>query len=257
MSEKLQKILSRAGLGSRRALEELISQGRVKVNNQVAKLGDRADSSDKISVNGRVIHNLDTSRQKTRILIYNKPIGEISSRNDKWHDKTVFDNLPKMRNERWVQVGRLDINTQGLLIFTNNGDLAHKLMHPSQEIEREYAARIHGRVSPQMIENLLKGVQFEDGLLKFDSVEYRGGEGINSWYHVILKEGKNREVRRLWQSQDVEVSRLIRVRFGDFSLPRNLSRGRYYELSDIEVKKMLKKILDKTDGKSKREKPDS
>lgn len=243
VSEKLQKILSRAGLGSRRAIEVLIAEGRVKVNNKIAKLGDRANLTDKISVNGRIVKITQQVQQKTRILLYNKPIGEISSRKDKWHNKTVFDNLPRIIQGRWIQVGRLDINTQGLLIFTTNGDFAHKLMHPSSNIEREYAVRVHGKVTQEILDNLLKGVKFEDGLLKFSKIEYRGGEGANSWYHVVLTEGKNREIRRLWQSQDLEVSRLIRIRFGDFILPRNLSRQEYVELNSLEVERVLKKIM--------------
>lgn len=240
--ERIQKILSRAGLGSRREMEALINQGLVRVNGNVAKLGDSAGGKDKITVKGKLIDNPLKLALKTRILLYNKPIGEISSRNDPKHGKTTFDNLPKLKRERWIQVGRLDINTSGLLIFTNNGELANKLMHPSNNFEREYAVRVHGRVNDEGINHLLKGVNLEDGLAKFKKIDYRGGQGANSWYHVVLTEGKNREVRRLWQSQGVEVSRLIRIRFGPFTLPRSLSRGQYTELSEKQISTFLKDL---------------
>ena len=234
-SERLQKLLSQAGYGSRREMERWIESGLVQVNGISAKLGDSATSDDKISVKGRIIDNPLKIAYKTRILLYHKPVGEISSRHDPKHSKTVFDNLPHLKQGRWVQVGRLDINTSGLLLFTNNGELANRLMHPKYELEREYAVRVYGQVSPDVINSLLKGVPFEEGTAKFKKIEYRGGEGTNSWYHVVLSEGRNREVRRLWQSQGVEVSRLIRIRYGKMYMPRSLARGDSVELTPKEV----------------------
>jgi len=234
-SERLQKLLSQAGLGSRREMERWIESGLVQVNGQTAKIGDSATSDDKISVKGRIIDNPLKIAYKTRILLYYKPVGEISSRHDPKHSRTVFDHLPHLKQGRWVQVGRLDINTSGLLIFTNNGELANRLMHPKYELEREYAVRVYGQVSAEVIATLLKGVQLDDGMAKFKKIELRGGEGMNNWYHVVLSEGRNREVRRLWQSQGVDVSRLIRVRYGQFQLPRSLDRGDFVELPPKEV----------------------
>jgi len=234
-SERLQKILSQAGFGSRREMERWIDGGLVFVNGQRAKLGDVANASDKISVKGRVIENPLAVESKTRILLYHKPIGEISSRRDPKFPHTVFDKLPHLKGGRWVQVGRLDLNTSGLLIFTNNGELANRLMHPKYELEREYAVRVFGRVNPDKIKLLQEGVMLDDGIAKFKRIDFRGGEASNSWYHVVLSEGRNREVRRLWESQGVEVSRLIRIRYGQISMPRGLARGDFVELSIKEV----------------------
>jgi 23S rRNA pseudouridine2605 synthase len=241
-SERLQKILSQAGLGSRREMERWIESGTVEVNGIKAKIGDSATADDVIKINGRVVNNPLQLKQNTRILLYHKPVGEISSRSDPKHTRTVFDHLPSLKHGRWVQVGRLDINTSGLLIFTNDGELANRLMHPKYQCEREYAVRIHGQVNPEAIKNLLRGVTLDDGPAKFKRVEFRGGEGANSWYHVILSEGRNREVRRLWESQGLEVSRLIRIRYGKLTLPRALSRGDYAEMSREEVEAFLKQI---------------
>ncbi|KTC92960.1 MULTISPECIES: 23S rRNA pseudouridine(2605) synthase RluB [Legionella] len=238
-SERLQKILSQAGLGSRREMERWIEQGLVQVNGKVAQIGESAGANDKISVQGRLIANPLKTQAKTRILIYHKPIGEISSRNDPKHSKTVFDKLPPLRQGRWVQVGRLDINTSGLLIFTNDGELANRLMHPKFGLEREYAVRVHGQVNPESINAMLKGVELEDGRAQFKRIDFKGGEGTNVWYHVTLTEGRNREVRRLWQSQGVEVSRLIRIRYGQLTMPRFLTRGNWKELSVEEVERFL------------------
>jgi 23S rRNA pseudouridine2605 synthase len=238
-SERLQKILSQAGLGSRREMERWIEQGLVQVNGKVAQIGDSAGANDKISVQGRLIANPLKTQAKTRILIYHKPVGEISSRQDPKHSKTVFDKLPHLKQGRWVQVGRLDINTSGLLIFTNDGELANRLMHPKFGLEREYAVRVHGQVSPEAITAMLKGVELEDGPAQFKRIDFKGGEGTNVWYHVTLTEGRNREVRRLWQSQGVEVSRLIRIRYGQLTMPRFLARGNCKELSIEEVERFL------------------
>jgi 23S rRNA pseudouridine2605 synthase len=238
-SERLQKILSQAGLGSRREMERWIENGWVQVNGKPIKLGDSASADDKITVKGKLISNPLKVKQNTRILLYHKPVGEISSRHDPKFEKTVFDNLPHLKQGRWVQVGRLDLNTSGLLIFTNNGELANQLMHPKYGLEREYAVRVHGQVSTEVLNNLQKGVELDDGMAKFIRLQFRGGEGTNSWYHVTLNEGRNREVRRLWESQGIEVSRLIRIRYGAISMPRYLSRGKTYELTPKEVTEFL------------------
>lgn len=241
-SERLQKVLSKAGLGSRREMERWIERGAVNVNGVVAKIGDSVTPNDKIKVDGKVIDNPLQIEMRTRILLYHKPVGEISSRNDPKFTRTVFDNLPRLKLGRWVQVGRLDLNTSGLLLFTNDGELANRLMHPKFEFEREYAVRVHGRVSPEVIKKMLQGVALEDGIAKFKRIDFRGGEGANSWYHVVLSEGRNREVRRLWESQGLEVSRLIRIRYSNLHLPRQLSRGDYLEMSREEVEAFLKQI---------------
>lgn len=234
-SERLQKILSQAGLGSRREMERWITSGWISVNGKTASLGDSATAEDKIAVKGKSIANPLKQPLQTRVLLYHKPVGEISSRHDPDHPQTVFDNLPNLKQGRWVQVGRLDLNTSGLLIFTNDGELANRLMHPRYEMEREYAVRVHGQVSDVIIKRLLKGVMLDDGEARFKTLEFKGGEGTNSWFHVVLCEGRNREVRRLWESQGVQVSRLIRVRYGNISMPRSLSRGDYIEMSPAEV----------------------
>lgn len=238
-SVRLQKILSQAGLGSRREMERWIESGWIQVNGKPVKLGDCASDKDKITVKGKLINNPLKVKQNVRILVYNKPVGEISSRNDPKFDKTVFDRLPHLKQGRWIQVGRLDLNTSGLLVFTNNGELANQLMHPKYGLEREYAVRVHGQVSPEVIEKLQKGVVLEDGMAQFTKIEFRGGDGSNTWYHVTLNEGRNREVRRLWESQGLEVSRLIRVRYGILTMPRFLVRGQSYELSPKQVTEFL------------------
>lgn len=247
--ERLQKILSKAGLGSRREMERWIELGLIQVNDQVAKIGDSAGADDVIKVQGKVIQNPLSIKVPTRILLYHKPVGEISSRNDPKFSQTVFDHLPRLRVGRWIQVGRLDLNTSGLLLFTNNGELANRLMHPKFEFEREYAVRVHGQVSPEVIKKLLKGVMLDDGTAKFKRIEFRGGEGANSWYHVVITEGRNREVRRLWESQDLEVSRLIRIRYGDVRMPRFLSRGDYIEMTKEEVNDFMRQTFYETNSK--------
>jgi len=237
-SERVQKALARMGFGSRREIERLITEGKVRINGQLAKLGDHVTEGDKVSVgSSRAIIKSDVSR--IRVLLYNKPEGEVCSQKDEQGRKTVFDSIGKLRDGRWISVGRLDINSSGLLLFTNYGELANHLMHPSSEIEREYAVRVHGEVNSDTIRTLLKGVELEDGFMKFDQIIDSGGQGANHWYHVILKEGKNREVRRLWQSQDVRVSRLIRVRYGNIVLPRDLKQGKKVELTLDEIKALF------------------
>ncbi len=238
-TERLQKALSQAGFASRREIERWIEQGLISVNNKIATLGISVNAEDKIVVKGQLIINPLKTALKTKILMYNKPIGEISSKYDPKHNKTIFDHLPFLKQGRWVQVGRLDINTSGLLIFTNNGELANRLMHPKFALEREYAVRVHGQVSQEALNAMRKGVMLEDGMAQFKKIEFKGGEGSNAWYHVILTEGRNREVRRIWQSQQVEVSRLIRLRYGPFTMPRFLARGKCVELSPKEVEAFL------------------
>jgi 23S rRNA pseudouridine2605 synthase len=238
-NERLQKILSQAGLGSRREMERWIEAGFVSVNGKPVTIGDSAGPDDIITVKGKLIPNPLKIKSSTRIIVYHKPVGEISSRHDPKFSETVFDNLPRLKNGRWVQVGRLDLNTSGLLLFTNNGDLANQLMHPKHAIEREYAVRVRGQVSPETMNLLKKGVMLEDGMAHFTSLQFRGGVGANGWYHVTLQEGRNREVRRLWESQGLEVSRLIRIRYGSLNLPRFLSRGQHHELTPKEVDQFL------------------
>lgn len=228
-SEKLQKILAEIGLGSRREMETWISAGRVKVNGKVAKLGDRASWDARITVDDRLLR-LNRNEKKTRVLLYHKPAGEICSRHDPENRPTVFERLPNLSVGRWVIVGRLDINTSGLLLFTNDGELANRLMHPSSEIEREYAVRVLGTISPAALLQLKRGVMLEDGMAHFESIVAAGGQGANTWYHVVLREGRYHEVKRLFQSQDLCVSRLIRVRFGPIFLPRDLRPGRWVEI---------------------------
>ncbi|WP_040625423.1 23S rRNA pseudouridine(2605) synthase RluB [Moraxella macacae] len=236
--EKLQKALARLGLGSRRQMEIVIQEGRVSVNGQIAKIGDRVGQSDEIRVDGRQLRYTAENEKRRRILMYYKPEGEICSSHDPKGRPTVFERLPPLSHDRWVMVGRLDINSTGLLLFTNDGELAHRLMHPSNEVEREYAVRVMGDVTTEILHNLTKGVELDDGLAKFDDIVEKGGEGINKWYQVKLKEGRNREVRRLFESQGLKVSRLLRVRYGTVSLPRELRTGRYIELDRSEIDKL-------------------
>ncbi|HSN17958.1 MAG TPA: 23S rRNA pseudouridine(2605) synthase RluB [Gammaproteobacteria bacterium] len=238
--ERLQKVLAAAGLGSRREIEGWITQGRVTVNGKPAKLGDRIQSSDRVSVDGRPVRNLEHSADtRRRVILYHKPEGELTTRKDPEGRPTVFESLPRLRGSRWVSVGRLDTNTSGLLIFTNDGELANRLMHPSAEVEREYAVRVLGKVSDEQLLALKRGVSLEDGVGKFDDIEEAGGEGANHWYHVMLKEGRNREVRRLWEAVGLTVSRLIRIRYGSMSLPRNLPRGAWRDATEEEVQALL------------------
>ena len=247
--ERLQKVLSQAGLGSRREMEVWIKDGKVQLNGQLAKLGDVVEPTDKIKVRGKVITNPLRTPLRTRVLIYHKPVGEIASKKDPKHQKTVFDNLPMLKRGRWIQVGRLDINTSGLLIFTNDGTFANQLMHPKYQLEREYSVRVHGRVKPEMIKALQEGVELEDGKASFKSIVYQGGgEAANAWYNVVLTEGRNREVRRLWATQGIEVSRLIRVRYGTLQMPRFLGRGQNMELEASAVSAFKKSSLEASES---------
>ncbi|WP_019529996.1 23S rRNA pseudouridine(2605) synthase RluB [Dasania marina] len=238
--EKLQKLLAQAGLGSRRELEKVIAAGRVKVNDQTAKLGDRAGGKDKISVDGKVINAIPAEKYAGRVLIYNKPEGEICSRSDPEGRRTVFDRLPKIPNGRWISVGRLDYNTSGLLIFTTDGELANALTHPSTVIEREYMVRVLGEVDEPMLKRLSDGVLLDDGVARFTDIVDNGGDGANRWFYVVIMEGRNREVRRLWESQEVQVNRLKRVRYGDVFLPSKLKQGQWTEMAGKEVDALYK-----------------
>lgn len=240
MDEKLQKVLARSGFGSRREMEKWISAGRVKVNGIVATLGDRVSSEDKVVVDGKKLAANDAASIPQTMLIYNKPIGEICSRHDPEGRPSVFDKLPQLHHARWVAVGRLDINTSGLLMFTTDGELANKLMHPSTEVEREYAVRVIGNVTKEAISNMHKGVMLEDGMANFTDIQYFSGEGANQWYHVVIMEGRNREVRRLWESQGIKVSRLKRVRYGSVFIPSVVKVGQFRELPASEVKEIYK-----------------
>ncbi len=225
VGEKLQKVLARLGVGSRRDVEVWIAEGRVNVNGSVASLGQRVDSHDAITVDGHLIRREEAAESVRRVLIYNKPEGEVCTRDDPEGRPTIFDRLPRLRTGRWINVGRLDINTTGLLLFTTDGELANRLMHPSYEMDREYAVRVRGEVTEEMIERLLNGVMLEDGPAKFSDIQQApGGEGFNHWYHCVVMEGRNREVRRLWESQGLVVSRLKRVRFGPVFLTSELTK---------------------------------
>jgi len=240
--EKLQKVLARVGLGSRREIEQWISAGRLKVNRVIATLGDRVRLEDKVELDGRPIRLQGESDIPQKVIIYHKPAGEVCSRHDPEGRPTVFDAFPKMRGKRWILIGRLDFNTSGLLLATTDGELANRLMHPSSEIEREYAVRIVGRMDSHVVERLKRGVKLDDGLARFDDIRDAGGEGVNHWYHVILREGRNREVRRLFESQNLKVSRLIRVRFGAVTLPRYLRIAQCKEMDKKEVSELLASV---------------
>lgn len=235
---KLQKVLAQAGLGSRRDMETLVRAGRVTVNGSPATIGARVGPRDVIQVDGRVIGR-STEEGPTRVLLYYKPEGEIVSRDDPGGRPTVFDRLPPARGAKWLAVGRLDFNTSGLLVLTTSGELANRLMHPRYELEREYAVRVQGRLTPEQQERLLSGIRLEDGMARCESVRDRGGEGANHWYHVVIREGRNREVRRLFQALGLRVSRLMRVRFGPLNLPRQLRRGAFVELPPRDVRGLL------------------
>lgn len=237
-SQKLQKVLAQAGLGSRRAMEEMIKTGKVKVNGAVATLGTRVTTEDLIQVGRRQIKFKVTTRLP-RVILYHKPEGEIVSRDDPAGRRSVFEKLPVIRSAKWLAIGRLDFNTGGLLIFTTSGELANRLMHPRFEVEREYAVRLFGALTPAQIAELKQGVRLSDGDAKFDQLEQQGGEGRNRWYRVILKEGRNRVVRRMFEALGVQVSRLMRVRFGIVDLPPRLKRGNWIELKESEIKQLL------------------
>jgi len=235
MSEKIQKILAAAGIASRRQVETMISDGRITVNGAIAQLGERMTHHDKVCIDGREVKLNKSLNQKTRVLLYHKPEGEMCTRHDPEGRPTIFERLPLIRNSRWICVGRLDYNTSGLLLISNDGELANLLMHPRQAVEREYAVRIRGDITAEITSRLLKGVMLDDGIARFEKMVTAGGTGTNHWLHVIVKEGRNRLVRRLFESQNLTVSRLMRVRYGNVYLPSNLKRGRYVELTPDEM----------------------
>ena len=237
MSERIQKVLARAGYGSRRGLETMIKEGKITVNGAVAELGDQISINDLVKVEGRAVSPKRLWQQPQQVLLYNKPVGEVCTRNDPEGRRTIFQSLPSPEEGRWVSVGRLDINTSGLIILTTDGALANKLMHPSMEMDREYAVRVLGDVSTDMMQNLRDGVELEDGMAKFADIQPAGGDGANRWFHVVIQEGRNRAVRRLWESQGVQVSRLMRVRYGPVIIPKQLKMGRWMilESSDVEM----------------------
>ena len=255
-SERLHKALATAGLGSRRDMEQLIMDGRVSVNGKPAQVGDKVKPGDLVKVNGKLVR-LAWKVQLPRVLLYHKPEGEIVSRDDPEGRPSVFDNLPSIRGGRWITVGRLDFNTEGLLIFTTDGELANRLSHPRYEVEREYAVRTLGALDAEKMDALLNGVQLDDGVAKVESIVPAGGEGVNQWYRLVIKEGRNREVRRLMEHMGLTVSRLIRVRFGPVAMPPRLKRGMKEELEEHEIESLMRWCgLGKGGAPARTERPD-
>lgn len=254
-TEKLQKVLARAGVGSRREMERLIESGRVRVDGHVASLGDRVGPKAEVSVDGRALGRQGVAGPERQVLIYNKPEGEVTARSDPEGRPTVFRQLPKVRGGRWIAIGRLDVNSSGLLLFTTDGELANRLMHPRYEQVRDYAVRVYGTVTPEMIGALTHGMTLEDGEARFESVEALSSTtGANDWYRVRLMEGRRREVRRLWESQGVTVSRLMRVRYGPVELPSGLRQGHHQYLPPDEVRELCRLVgldADATRGRAK------
>jgi 23S rRNA pseudouridine2605 synthase len=236
---RLQKALANAGLGSRREIEGWIREGRIRVNGKLAKLGDRVVPSDQIRIDGREVKRRSARKSELRVIAYNKPEGELVTRHDPEGRRTVFSRLPRLKAGRWIAVGRLDINTSGLLLLTNDGELANRLMHPSRQVEREYAVRILGEVSEEALRRLTHGVELEDGPARFEEIVESGGEGANRWFHVLLREGRNREVRRLWEAVGCRVSRLKRVRFGNVILGPKVFAGHWQDLTEEELAGLL------------------
>jgi 23S rRNA pseudouridine2605 synthase len=239
VGERLQKILASAGFGSRREIEQWIREGRIRINGRLARLGDRVGREDVIKLDGRKLSTGRLGKHPREILLYNKPEGEIVARRDPQGRRTVFDSLPRPRHGRWVAVGRLDVNTAGLLIFTTDGELANRLMHPSRLIEREYAVRVFGEVQDEQLQRLVGGVDLDDGPARFEEITPAGGERMNRWFHVVLMEGRKREVRRLWEAVGLTVSRLKRVRFGPVILDSGVKAGRWRELTAEEQGSLL------------------
>lgn len=245
--ERLQKVLANAGLGSRREIEGWIADGRVKVEGRVASLGDRVGVDAQISIDDRPVSAKRISGVERHIIMYNKPEGEVVSRHDPEGRKTVFQRLPRLRSGRWIAVGRLDVNSAGLLLFTSDGELANRLMHPRHVIEREYAVRVHGEVTEDMVKQLVNGVELEDGPARFEDVIDSGGEGANRWFHLVIMEGRKREVRRLWEAVGCTVSRLKRVRYGPVILDSSVKAGQWRELTKEERKDLLAAVELKDD----------
>jgi len=239
--QRIQKALAHQGVGSRREIDSLLEQGRISVNGKTAKPGDQIGGGEKVEIDGKRLR-LNPNQAKPKLIMYHKPLGEVCTRSDPQRRPTVYRNLPGLREGRWIGIGRLDINTSGLLLFTNHGELANRLMHPSFEVEREYAVRIHGTVTDEMLQQLKTGVELNDGMAHFDQILDSGGEGTNHWYHVVLREGRNREVRRLWESQGVEISRLVRIRYQNFNLPKFLKPGKSRFFDEPVVKKLYQQL---------------
>ncbi len=238
MAERIQKVLARAGYASRRGVEALIEAGRVRVNEKVARVGDRIEEGDVVKLDGRVLSARRLwQAAPPQVIVYHKPVGEVCTRRDPEGRRTIYQSLPAPDKGRWVSVGRLDISTSGLIILTTDGELANKLMHPSMEMDREYAVRVLGDVTPEMMQRLRDGVELEDGPAQFTDIQPAGGEGANRWFHVVIQEGRNREVRRLWESQGIQVSRLMRVRYGPVFMPKALKPGKWMTMpqSDLEL----------------------
>ncbi len=245
--ERLQKVLANAGLGSRREIEGWIRDGRVKVNGRVARLGARVGEEDRIEIDGRPVSARRLGGRERFVILYNKPEGEMVTRNDPEGRPTVFDRLPKPPQGRWIAVGRLDVNSSGLLLLTNDGELANRLMHPRYRIDREYAVRVHGEVTEEMVRQLVHGVELEDGPARFEDVVESGGEGLNHWFHVVIMEGRRREVRRMWEAVGAQVSRLKRVRYGPVILDSAVKAGQWRELNKEERRALLAAVGMKAD----------
>ncbi len=242
MADRIQKLLAQTGMGSRREIEGWIKEGRIRVNNRTAQLGDTITTNDKVTVDSRLVRFKKFGPAAPRVLIYNKPEGRICSRKDPENRPTVYQALPKVQGARWIAVGRLDLNSSGLMLFTTDGELANRLMHPSSEIKRVYAVRVLGEVTDDHLETLKQGVELDDGPASFEEIKDAGGEGANHWYHVSLREGRQREVRRLWEHLNFKVSRLIRIQYGDIALPRNLRANKAQELNVSQVTKLGKTV---------------
>ncbi len=236
--ERIQKILAQAGMGSRREIEGWIKQGQIRIDGRRAELGQRISVLNRVEINGKRVNLEQRIGGPVRVLIYNKPAGEIVARRDPENRPLVFSRFPKPERGRWITVGRLDINSEGLLLATTNGELANQLMHPSSELEREYAVRVLGEITEQMAQQLLAGVELEDGFANFEKIDFSGGEGANKWYHVTVRQGRNRVVRRLMESQGLQVSRLQRIRYGSIRLPSWLKTGHVSELNEKEIKRL-------------------
>jgi len=237
-AERLQKLLAAAGLGSRREIETWVAAGRIAVNGKVAKLGDRATASDRVELDGKALR-LSLEPREPRILLYHKPVGELVTRHDPQGRATVFHRLPPAPGSQWVAVGRLDINSSGLLLFTDSGELANALMHPRNEVEREYLVRVYGEVSREQNRKLLSGVILDDGVAAFKSIAFAKGDHQNRWYRVVLREGRKREVRRLFEALGHPVSRLVRTRYGPVELPKGLTPGRWIELERPAAERLM------------------
>ncbi len=260
--ERLQKKLAASGFGSRREIERWITEGRLKINGRVAQLGDRVTEEDTVSLDGKTLSGKRLSKVQRRIIIYNKPEGELVTRSDPEGRPTVFKRLPKLDKGRWIAIGRLDINSAGLMIFTTDGELANRLMHPAQQIEREYAVRVMGEINDDMLQQLVHGVELDDGFARFEDIVESGGEGINRWFHVVIMEGRKREVRRLWEAVGARVNRLKRVRFGNVILDSSVKAGQWRELEHKEHERLLElagikeklPVRPKTGGKQRKTK---